>query len=227
MGASRAPNGLGSSPATGRLALELFSGSQNSVTARRSQIANVLSILSVDVTLPGSGGLGSLPALAMLGNGADISSIPDPALRQLEPCLPSVQIRMTLTDSVRTVRLANRQVVTVYHEIIAIQPTVHTPWVPIVLNSELYVVMFDSDLVCILDLVNSDKFGLNLNSDMFHLGRAAPRTMPVSSIENPSNRFGRRAAVCTPAFHMRGRWSRSRTRPRRSSSLQGWGCSWC
>lgn len=67
------------------------------------QVANGCS-KSVDVIVPGSGELGDHLTLAALGNGADISSIPEPALSQLEARLPGVQTRMLLQQGSRTVR---------------------------------------------------------------------------------------------------------------------------
>lgn len=75
MRASQAPGGLGFSPAPGSLASELLSEPQNSVAAWRSvaatggdlQVASLHSTLSVDVTVPGSGGTWFSPNISGAG----------------------------------------------------------------------------------------------------------------------------------------------------------------
>lgn len=91
------------------------------------QVANVQSSLSIDVTVPGSGGLGVFQASAALDNRADFSSISKPVLRQVKARYPGVQVWMPLEEGFVNVRLADSIIVTVVQRTIALELTVHTP----------------------------------------------------------------------------------------------------
>lgn len=75
--------GLVTSSDSGSLASKMFTESQKPVEAWKSvratggdlHVASAQSTIRVDVTVTGSGGLGILPALAVLGSGVDVSSI--------------------------------------------------------------------------------------------------------------------------------------------------------
>lgn len=91
------------------------------------QVADMQSTLSVCVTVPRSGRLGGLSASAGLDSGADVSSIPESVLKQLDARLPGVNVRVPLEQGARTVRLINDHVVSATHRPVALQLTVHTP----------------------------------------------------------------------------------------------------
>lgn len=134
-GTSQASRGLRKLPAPDSLSSEGFPGSRNPVTAWQSvrttggdlQVANVHSRLSFDMTVPRSGGLGSLPALAMLDSEADVSSILEAAVIQLKACFSGGQLWVPLEQGSRTVRLAHDEVETLIQKTAALQLTVHTP----------------------------------------------------------------------------------------------------
>lgn len=67
------------------------------------------------------------PALAVLDSGADVSSIPDPVVRQLKTRLPDVQIPMPLEEGSRNVRLPSGHTVILTHKTVALssQSTLH------------------------------------------------------------------------------------------------------
>lgn len=102
--ASPAPSALTQTATPGSLALELVSGAQDLVTARRSvtatcndlQVAGGKSSLSADVTVSGSGGLGKLLALGVLDSSSDVSRIPELVLTRLEARLPGAHVRISL-----------------------------------------------------------------------------------------------------------------------------------
>lgn len=87
LGASPGPSVLGQTTNPRSLGSKLCWGSQDPVTTWRSetattdylQVAGGQSSLSVDVTGPGSGGLGILRTFVVPDSGADVSSIPETA----------------------------------------------------------------------------------------------------------------------------------------------------
>lgn len=90
-------------PAPGILTSHLLLGIANVVTVWRSvratggdlEVASAQSALILDFNVPGSEGFRILSELAVLDSrGADISSIPEPVLRQLEARLPGVPVRI-------------------------------------------------------------------------------------------------------------------------------------
>lgn len=70
-------------------------------------------------------------------SGADVSSIPEPVLRQLEARRASVAIGMPLEKGARKVRPADDRVVTVTHETVSLRITVLISSDPVVVNLEL------------------------------------------------------------------------------------------
>lgn len=122
--------------------------------------------------IPGSGGLDSLPAQAVLDSEADVSSIPEPLLGWLEARLSGVQLRTLLEQVVRTMRVANDHVVSVTHKTVALQVDIDTPWGAVVLYPERCAVMPGSRTVSIGGRVILITLGLNLSSQMFQLAQA-------------------------------------------------------
>lgn len=164
-----APDGLRTPPAPDGRASNLLGGTPKSETPWRLvttsggelEVSKVQSILSVDFAAPGFGGLSVLPAFAVLDSGLDISSIPEPVLRQIETRSPGVQVRMPPEEDFRNVRLANSEIVTVTHKTVAPQLTVHHQRGTVALDPEICAVMSGCDPVCIVGRMTLDKLELS------------------------------------------------------------------
>lgn len=138
------------------------------------------------MAVPGSGGASVLPASFVLDSGAYISRIPESVLKQVGVRPPDVQVSMTLKGGSRNVRFANGLVVAVTRETIALQLMVHTPWDPVIPDSdELFAVMLCCDSAVIVERMTHKKPGLNLNSSMFQPAQVR-RAMPVSASRIPT-----------------------------------------
>lgn len=136
----------------------------------------------------------------MLDSGAEVSSIPEPVLRQLKACLPDVQIPIQIEEgSRRNVIFADGHIVTLTDKLVALEHTVHIPWVPVVLDPEQFRVMTDCDPVPRIGRVMPDKLELNLNSNLFQLARAR-RALQVAVIENPDYLLSPRAGHSISRF---------------------------
>lgn len=114
-------------------------------------------MFSADVTVPPSGGLGDLAALAVPDSGTSVSSTPEPILSQVGACLGVVQIRMPLQQGARMVRLVDRNFTLVTQSTIALQLTFHTPWNPFGLDPKCCACMPGSNTVIIVRCLISDK----------------------------------------------------------------------